>query len=420
MTGGQDPQGQLTVPEVVQLVLLEGVERVIVTTEDPDTLRQRRVRPSTATASRCGDRGRLIEAQEVLANVARRHGAGARPGVRRREPRRTQPRHGWPSPASGSSSTSGCARAAATAATRATACRCSRSTRRTGARRRIHQTSCNYDMSCLTRRLPGVRHRHRRTTTAASPRAEVDPPSSTIPPPGCPSRVPVVDRRVHCAPVGHRRHRRDHRQPDPRHGGDARRATTCAVSTRPGCRRRRDRWRATSACRRGTAAGVEPRRGRRCRLMLAFDMLAAASDHHRERRRTRPHGGRSDRSRSCRPGAWSPTRTAPSTPLTERSPRSARRRVATRAQPLPRLGGDLQGAVREHDRRQRADARRRCAGRRAADRSRQPGAGDRAQRRRRPAEHRRLPVRAPVGGRPGLDREARPVSRCARPRRSTS
>ena len=36
MTGGQDPQGQMTVPEVVQSLLLEGVSRVIVTTDDPD------------------------------------------------------------------------------------------------------------------------------------------------------------------------------------------------------------------------------------------------------------------------------------------------------------------------------------------------------------------------------------------------
>ena len=36
MTGGQDPQGQMTVPEVVQSLLLEGVQRVIVTTDDPD------------------------------------------------------------------------------------------------------------------------------------------------------------------------------------------------------------------------------------------------------------------------------------------------------------------------------------------------------------------------------------------------
>ena len=35
MTGGQDPQGQMTVPEVVQSLLLEGVSRVIVTSDDP-------------------------------------------------------------------------------------------------------------------------------------------------------------------------------------------------------------------------------------------------------------------------------------------------------------------------------------------------------------------------------------------------
>ena len=34
MTGGQDPTGQMTVPEVVQLLLLEGVTRVVVTSDD--------------------------------------------------------------------------------------------------------------------------------------------------------------------------------------------------------------------------------------------------------------------------------------------------------------------------------------------------------------------------------------------------
>ena len=36
MTGGQDPQGQMTVPDVVQSLLLEGVSRVVVTSDEPD------------------------------------------------------------------------------------------------------------------------------------------------------------------------------------------------------------------------------------------------------------------------------------------------------------------------------------------------------------------------------------------------
>ena len=39
MTGGQDPPGVMAVPEVVQLLLLEGVGRVIVTSDEPDKWR---------------------------------------------------------------------------------------------------------------------------------------------------------------------------------------------------------------------------------------------------------------------------------------------------------------------------------------------------------------------------------------------
>ena len=135
MTGGQDPQGQMTVPDVVQLLLLEGVSRVVVTSDDPDKWQRRRLRPA---APRAGRRARPHRADGDAGRAGRRAGrdrAAARPGVRGREAAGPQPRAWSPSRASGSSSTSGCARAAATAATRATACRCSRSTRRTGARR---------------------------------------------------------------------------------------------------------------------------------------------------------------------------------------------------------------------------------------------------------------------------------------------
>ncbi len=61
MTGGQDPQGQLDVPSVVQELLLEGVGRVIVTTDDLEGLQRRRLRPARRPRRRVGphaaDRG---------------------------------------------------------------------------------------------------------------------------------------------------------------------------------------------------------------------------------------------------------------------------------------------------------------------------------------------------------------------------
>lgn len=65
MTGGQDPAGGVGVPELVRMLLLEGVTQVIVTTDDPS-------RYPGGTLPReveVWDRTRLPEAQQVLAGV---------------------------------------------------------------------------------------------------------------------------------------------------------------------------------------------------------------------------------------------------------------------------------------------------------------------------------------------------------------
>ena len=58
MTGGQDPQGQMAVPDVVQDLLLEGVKRIIITTEDTsrydDADFGSHARTAAAATSRCG------------------------------------------------------------------------------------------------------------------------------------------------------------------------------------------------------------------------------------------------------------------------------------------------------------------------------------------------------------------------------
>ncbi|MEM7287546.1 MAG: DUF6537 domain-containing protein, partial [Actinomycetota bacterium] len=65
MTGGQDPQGQLEVPDVCSTLLTQGVSRVLVTTDDVDGYRG----VDLPDGVEVWDRSRLIEAQEVLATV---------------------------------------------------------------------------------------------------------------------------------------------------------------------------------------------------------------------------------------------------------------------------------------------------------------------------------------------------------------
>ena len=65
MTGGQDPVGQMSVPDVAALVLLEGVQRVIVTSDDP----HRHPAGSFPAGVEVWDRSRFDEAQQVLAAI---------------------------------------------------------------------------------------------------------------------------------------------------------------------------------------------------------------------------------------------------------------------------------------------------------------------------------------------------------------
>ena len=65
MTGGQDPVGQMSVPDVAALVLLEGVKRVIVTSDDP----HRHPAGSFPAGVEVWDRSRFDEAQQVLAAI---------------------------------------------------------------------------------------------------------------------------------------------------------------------------------------------------------------------------------------------------------------------------------------------------------------------------------------------------------------
>jgi indolepyruvate ferredoxin oxidoreductase len=66
MTGGQDPQGQRSVPDVAAMLLLEGVTRVIVTSDDPD----RHPVGAFPAGVDVWDRSRFDDAQRILADTA--------------------------------------------------------------------------------------------------------------------------------------------------------------------------------------------------------------------------------------------------------------------------------------------------------------------------------------------------------------
>ncbi|NND75439.1 MAG: indolepyruvate ferredoxin oxidoreductase family protein [Ilumatobacter sp.] len=65
MTGGQDPEGQMSVPDLARLLQLEGAKRVIVTSDDP----QRYASGAFPSDVDVWDRSRLDEAQRVLAEI---------------------------------------------------------------------------------------------------------------------------------------------------------------------------------------------------------------------------------------------------------------------------------------------------------------------------------------------------------------
>ncbi len=65
MTGGQDPQGQLSVGQVARMLQTSGVSQVLVTTDEPSKYE----RGELPGGVEVWDRSRLLEAQELLAGV---------------------------------------------------------------------------------------------------------------------------------------------------------------------------------------------------------------------------------------------------------------------------------------------------------------------------------------------------------------
>ena len=65
MTGGQDAQGAVAVPEIAAMLIAEGAKRIIVTSDEPERLEGVAMPPHTEV----WDRSRIDEAQRVLAEI---------------------------------------------------------------------------------------------------------------------------------------------------------------------------------------------------------------------------------------------------------------------------------------------------------------------------------------------------------------
>ncbi|HEY5876054.1 MAG TPA: indolepyruvate ferredoxin oxidoreductase family protein, partial [Ilumatobacteraceae bacterium] len=144
MTGGQDPQGAIAVPELAQILLLEGCERVIITTEDVGRYDAVPVPEGVAV----WDRSRVVEAQEVLARV---------PGVSvlihdqacAAESRRGRKRGTVPTPAQRVVINERVCEGCGDCGTKSNCLSVQPVDTPFGRKTRIDQTSCNLDFSCL-------------------------------------------------------------------------------------------------------------------------------------------------------------------------------------------------------------------------------------------------------------------------------
>lgn len=184
MTGGQDPQGQMSVPDVAHLLTIEGVKKIIVTSDDPG----RHAAADFPAGVELWDRSRLTEAQQELAKVkgvtvlihdqacaaeqrrGRSRGTVAKPGFRVVINERVCEGCG------DCGDVSNCLSVQPTDTP-------------FGRKTRIHQTSCNFDFSCMQGDCPSfatVTVDEQGTT--AAPRQLPTPPAE-IPEPN----EPLVD-----------------------------------------------------------------------------------------------------------------------------------------------------------------------------------------------------------------------------------
>jgi indolepyruvate ferredoxin oxidoreductase len=183
MTGGQDPEGQISVPDIAHLLLIEGVNRVIVTSDDPD----RHPRAAFPAEVDVWDRSRLHEAQQVLADMkgvtVLIHDQACAAENRRGRSRGTIPTPGF-RVVINERVCEGCG----DCGDKSNCLSVQPVETPYGRKTRIHQTSCNFDFSCLQGDCPSF------ATVTIDPRAAGDrrPTSRPTPPEQLPDPSPAI------------------------------------------------------------------------------------------------------------------------------------------------------------------------------------------------------------------------------------
>ncbi len=181
MTGGQQVQGLLGIPELTRMLQAEGVARIAITTEDPRRYRHVRLAPGT----RVHDRARLREVERELAAV-RGVTVLIHDQMCAAERRRLRRRGKLPEPAERAwinervcEGCGDCGQVSGCLSVEPVQTELGRKTR-------IHQASCNKDMSCLRGDCPALLT----VTPAPAERTVREPPAGLPDPPAADRSAP--------------------------------------------------------------------------------------------------------------------------------------------------------------------------------------------------------------------------------------
>ena len=215
MTGGQDAQGAVDVPRIATMLIAEGAKRIIITTDDTERL----AGATLPQGVEVWDRSRIGEAQRVLADVKGTtiliHDQACAAEQRRGRSRGTIETPGF-RVVINQRICEGCG----DCGDKSNCLSVQPIDTPYGRKTAIHQTSCNFDFSCIQGDCPAFATV---TVDPAAKRQRRNTPSAPEPSHADRTHPRRRSRQLHGAPVGHRWHGGDHGQPVDRHRRLARR-----------------------------------------------------------------------------------------------------------------------------------------------------------------------------------------------------